>query len=190
MESLRNMDTNQILYFLALMAQYGDTTDIPMEPAELMRASLPRRYQIEPFSPFPSSSNSSHRVSFGLDECFFAVPTNPASSSDQKLHALEENASNQMPPLQPASSRRPSLRTIPGIESEPNSFRRQVTLNSERSTNTSTANETTDETQNTEDSLREGNSSENEELFSSQGDSLDLPKFLYCTLSWQNWSID
>ncbi len=34
MESLRNLDTKQVLYFLALVAQNGDTTVIPREPVE------------------------------------------------------------------------------------------------------------------------------------------------------------
>ncbi len=44
MESLRNLDTKQVLYFLALIAQNGNTTDIPMEPVG-ERKSLLRRWK-------------------------------------------------------------------------------------------------------------------------------------------------
>ena len=42
MESLRNLNTKQVLYFLALMAQNGDTTHIPMEAVQESTSHTPR----------------------------------------------------------------------------------------------------------------------------------------------------
>ncbi len=132
MESLRTLNTKQVLHFLALMAQNGDTSKVPTEPIE-ESTSIPRSYSMENIAPSSPLSNWSHRV-----------PSHPSSSTDsfaQELnlpgsvsnapsspvlhepHYLVENASIQTTPLQPVSNRKPPLHRIPESMSDPGSLR-------------------------------------------------------------------
>ena len=62
LEALQNMNTKQVLYFLALIAQNGDTDSVPMEATQEEPQSSSR---VSPIEPGPSSSlplNASHQV--------------------------------------------------------------------------------------------------------------------------------
>ncbi len=178
-----------------------------MKPVEERTTSTSRSYSVENVSPSSSLSNSSHRVpphstsstnSFGQEQRLPDLSSNASSSSDHESHYVKGNEPIQMPPVQPAPNRKPSLLRIPGSVSDRSSLRspakpprlvrfnyseQQVMPHSEKRTNTPAVDERTDETQKTQDSQQERNSSQGEELPLPQSDSPNVGSFRYCTLS-------
>ncbi len=125
MESLRNLNTKQVLYFLALMAQNGETTDILMEPVEKRKSSRLHSYSLssENVAVSSPSSNPIHRVSThspsstnSSDQSarFLRLSSNAPASLDQEPHYDEENTPIQVAPVQPVSNRNLSLPEISG----------------------------------------------------------------------------
>ena len=143
MVSLRNLNTKQVLHFLALMAANEGTHPIPSHP-----------------------SSSSELFAEGLHSTDGVSNVHSSPVLDEPYHAVEID-STQTPPSQPDSNRKPSLRKIPESVSDPSSLRssarplRHVRFNdseqpdmhkTEKSTNAPAANERTNEAQNAQDS--------------------------------------